>query len=714
MIRNLFTATSGLQGHQTLLDVVGNNLANVNTTAFKAERLRFSDQFSDVLRAHTGPQANIGGTNPAQVGQGVKVAAIDSIMLQGALETTGNNLDLAIQDDGFFVVRNGNQNFFTRAGAFSIDGGGKLVDSATGFRLQRTGIVGEATATLPGFQVNGDNSIDIPIGTTIAGEATTEISFAGNLDAEAIGPLQETARINTPLTIGGVAAQAGDAINSLDQVTTAFGAGDVIEITGTTLDGKAINAQYVFTAADTVQALLDTINSAYGAFQDAAATVPSPNGATASLDVNGAITLTANRAGAGDLAINLSSRASNAGAATFSNFVLVTDGKDGDTTTTAIEIFDDQGTSHTMTLTFQKVGDNEWDMIASIGPSGDFAGFDARVDGITFNEDGSFQSVTGADTQTVVASTVAATITDTATPASTIVADETTVVTATDLVPATFVGDIVVQATVKVGDQTFTVTDSTTLDETSTLGAIETLLNGATFFGSAAANANLPAGFTATAEFDDSGVLVVTADNVGPAEITLSIATDSGISFLGDFTTTTPGQDGDDTIDFEILNLDGFDTVQNIQALFGTVNGFEGLTQFGGFTSAAATEQDGSSSGTLVDVAVQSDGVINGLFDNGRTLGLAQLAIATFTNASGLDRVANNYFSDNTNSGEAVIGFAGAGGRGTIQSGVLENSNVDVSVEFTRLITAQRGFQVNARSFTTANSVLDETVNLVR
>lgn len=724
MIRNLFTATSGLQGHQTLLDVVGNNLANVNTTAFKAERLRFSDQFSDVLRAHTGPTGSIGGTNPNQVGQGVKVAAIDSIMTQGALETTGNNLDLAIEDEGFFVVRNGDDDFYTRAGAFSIDGGGRIVDSATGYRLQRTGTVGDPAVGVPGFQSVGDNSITIPIGASIAGEATSLVNFVGNLDSAAIGPRQEQLRINSALTTGGSPAALATNLNALDQTSVAFADGDEILITGTTIDGQSVSGSFVYEALarETVQDLINTINDVFGG-NDGAAGTESPDGATAALDANGFITLTANRAIDGNLTVNLSTSDTTplTGVVDFNNFARVTDGKEGDRVTSTIDIFDDQGGSHTLTFTLQKMGDNVWDLIASIGAAGTFAGHDSRVANIRFNEDGSLQSVDGTDSAQVLSTSIPLTVpanTDPLAPplASTTAAVDATLGVSTALnalsqTTGTYTAgdDIRVDFTPASGGATQTALFDLAVG-TETVQDLITFLNSATVFDSTSTTG-------ATVSLSQSGELVVTANTLGPSQLSLALTTVPGASAtttFDAFTETTPGTDGDDDITFEITNLAGFNTLQTVRFGLGTVGGFDGLTQFGNTTTAAATEQNGSAPGALVDVAVQSDGVINGLFDNGRTIGLAQLAIATFTNTSGLDRVASNYFKDNTNSGTAVLGVAGAGGRGTIHAGVLENSNVDVAVEFTRLITAQRGFQVNARSFTTANSVLDETVNLVR
>ena len=119
MIRSLFTSASALHAHQEMLDVVGNNLANSNTTGFKSQRLRFSNQFTQLLVAQSAPSATNGGKNPVEIGQGVQVAAADTNLAQGTFENTGKKLDLAIQNSGFFVLKSGNETLFTRAGAFA-------------------------------------------------------------------------------------------------------------------------------------------------------------------------------------------------------------------------------------------------------------------------------------------------------------------------------------------------------------------------------------------------------------------------------------------------------------------------------------------------------------------------------------------------------------------------------------------------------------------
>ena len=162
---------TGLIAHRRMLDVVGNNLANVNSIAFKSQRALFTDLLYETLRPATGSSsASIGGSNPIQVGSGVKVAQIDREFSQGSLELTGGQYDFAIQGDGFFVISNGIEELYTRSGAFALDASQRLIDPSTGFRVMRQGSTGEPSGTAIGFQTPGDDGILIPLGTTIPGQ----------------------------------------------------------------------------------------------------------------------------------------------------------------------------------------------------------------------------------------------------------------------------------------------------------------------------------------------------------------------------------------------------------------------------------------------------------------------------------------------------------------------------------------------------------------
>ncbi len=412
----LFTGSTALIANSTALDVVGNNLANINTTAYKLQRVLFKDIFYQTLNPGSAPSGNLGGTNPSQKGFGVSIGTIDSVFIQGAINPTGRSLDAAIQGKGFFVVSNGQLTYYTRAGSFSVDAAGFLVDPNTGFRVQRTGSVGEPLPGIPGFQTPGVTDIRVPFGAGLSGVPTGNVVYQGNLSS--------------------------------------------------------------------------------------------------SLNI-------------------------------------------GDSISTAIQVYDSQSTPRVLTVTFTKTAVNQFQATATI---------------------------TGG----------------------------------TATVPSTPI------------------------------------------------------------VFDTSGLLV------SPATLTVNI-------------TGIPGA-----------------AAQNITLQLGTPGSSVGLTQFGGASTASAVTQDGFASGTLIDVSFNANGELIGQFSNGRVLPLAQLAIAGFNNESGLLRVGNNYFAASPASGEPIVGPAAAGGRGTVQGSALEAPNVDIATEFARLIIAQRGFQINARTITAANETLQELANLIR
>ena len=133
MLRSMFSGVSGLRSHQTMMDVIGNNIANVNTVGYKSSATVFQDTLSQVVRAGGAPAADRGGTNPAQVGLGVKLAAITTNWTNGAAQSTGRSTDFMIEGDGFFVTRGpGGEQLYTRAGAFNFDATGKLVTTDGG------------------------------------------------------------------------------------------------------------------------------------------------------------------------------------------------------------------------------------------------------------------------------------------------------------------------------------------------------------------------------------------------------------------------------------------------------------------------------------------------------------------------------------------------------------------------------------------------------
>jgi flagellar hook protein FlgE len=181
MMRSLYAGVSGLQNHQTRMDVLGNNIANVNTTGFKKGRVTFQDMLSQTLTGAAKPTDTVGGVNPQQVGLGMMVSTIDTIHTQGALQSTGVMTDVALQGNGFFILNDGNKSYYTRNGAFGLDRDGKVVNPANGMRVQ-----GWMAQTVGGVTlVNNSAEVEdlvIPVGSKDPAAATTDVWFACNLD----------------------------------------------------------------------------------------------------------------------------------------------------------------------------------------------------------------------------------------------------------------------------------------------------------------------------------------------------------------------------------------------------------------------------------------------------------------------------------------------------------------------------------------------------
>jgi flagellar hook protein FlgE len=179
MIRSMYSAISGLRNHQTMMDVVGNNISNVNTNGFKASSTVFTDVLSQTLSGGSAP-AILGGTNPAQVGLGSRMGAINTDFSQGSMQRSGRNTDFAVQGDGFFVIESGGEQLYTRSGSFSLDANGNLVTNdgayVQGWSPQANGVVDTNQPVGP---------LTVPTGALIEPTGTSTVQMSGNLPANA-------------------------------------------------------------------------------------------------------------------------------------------------------------------------------------------------------------------------------------------------------------------------------------------------------------------------------------------------------------------------------------------------------------------------------------------------------------------------------------------------------------------------------------------------
>ncbi|WP_061271132.1 flagellar hook protein FlgE [Leptospira interrogans] len=464
MMRSLYSGVSGLKNHQVRMDVIGNNISNVNTHGFKTERVTFQDMISQELRGASEPKENIGGVNPQQVGLGSLIAAIDKIMTQGSLQTTGKNTDVAISGEGFFIVKDGDKQFYTRAGAFNLDKNGYYVNPANGLKVQGWN---SRLDDKGNKYINSAASIEdiiIPVYSKEPARATSQIDFKSNLNssAPAVPPdaTQEeiTAMINDP-----------DPKMRRGHVTT-------------------------------------------------------------------------------------------------------------------INTFDDQGIQREFKMEFYKVRDNTWK---------------ARL----------------------------------------------------------------------------SMTDSTQLSvDVSGTGGQNTQLPG---------NTELEFGFT------PDGKLVYVSDGVDSMN---SGKLNAKVSF----------------------RIPGNPAIQNFDLNLGEAGMVNGITQFSSDFTTKAVKQDGYTMGYLESFSIDNSGTITGVFSNEVRQPLARVATAVFNNPAGLDKAGDTMFSYSMNSGEPNIGEAGVQGRGKINAGLLEMSNVDLSDQFTDMIVTQRGFQANSRTITTSDQMIQEVLGLKR
>jgi flagellar hook protein FlgE len=415
MLRSLFSAISGLQAHQTKMDVVGNNIANVNTVGYKSSTTVFEDTLSQLLRNGSSPTASSAGTNPAQVGLGVKVGEISTNFSQGSTQSTGRQTDFMISGDGFFVTQVGNEKLYTRAGSFDLDATGRLVTPDGGI-LQ--GWMAQPDGTV---NTNGPvTGLSVPFGQNIAPTATTTSTIQGNLNSQAAS-------------------------------------------------GTAVQ--------------------------------------------------------------------------------------------TTITMYDPQGNAYPINYTMTSDASGGWSV---------------------------------------------------------------------------------------------------------------SVLNGTT-----------PANFTDASggPIAASGAQTVSFNASGGAPTPATLYFDPGVT----------GWPAPVTLDMSKL------------------------TEYGGATTAMAKTPvtgAGSAMGTLQSFSLGDDGTITGVYSNGQREPIGQLALANFANPAGLTKAGNSAYRVGDNSGDAQIGTAGSGGRGTLSAGALEMSNVDLSQEFTGLIIAQRGFQANSKVITTSDQILQDLVQM--
>jgi len=342
-MKSLNSGVSGLQAFQTKMDVIGNNIANVDTIGFKSSRVSFSDMLSQ--RISSGGATEDAPQSGGQVGLGVRVASIDRDFNQGGLQTTGRTTDLALEGDGFFMVKQNGQDLLTRAGNFSFNKEGFLVDQSgrnvQGFNVNAVGDVRASGAT-EDIRVDFENVFDP--------KSTQNIFVAGNLNSDTSQSkiLQAQSALTTN---GGSIASGSTLINDLSQTTNDFSAGDTIAFDITLNDGTAQTVTHNVAGGDTLDDLVNSINSSLAAGEG-----------TLSL-VDGLMVFRSSQLGDSQLDIS-NVTTTGAGTVNFPGFQTTQEGSTGSQTISST-VFDELGRSHSLSLKLTQTDVNTWQYEAS-------------------------------------------------------------------------------------------------------------------------------------------------------------------------------------------------------------------------------------------------------------------------------------------------------------------------------------------------------------
>ncbi len=247
MMRSLYSAVSGLKGHQTRMDVIGNNIANVNTTGFKSGRVNFEDMISQTLSSASSATDEIGGTNPKQIGLGVGVGSIDTLFTDGTTQSTGKNTDLALSGNGLFVVKKGSETYYTRDGAFQFDADGNYVLPSSGLYVQGWNAV-DGVLTTNGATEN----IVVQSGKSMSPEATGIITYANNLNAAMPTITSMSGGTTTTTTSGTSTVTTYTASTTKPVILTMSDGTTVTETSGKYVVGQSLPVTTMVTAYDTL------------------------------------------------------------------------------------------------------------------------------------------------------------------------------------------------------------------------------------------------------------------------------------------------------------------------------------------------------------------------------------------------------------------------------------------------------------------------------
>jgi len=734
MLRSLFAGVTGLQAHQVAMDVESNNIANVNTIGYKYSRANFSDLLAQTSQIATAPQGALGGKNPVQIGLGSSITSITKIMTQGSIQNTDKNTDVAIQGDGFFIVSadGGSTYKYSRSGDFKFDAGGNLVDN-NGNIIQgwvRDPDTNKVDSSTP------ISNINIPPGLTTPANSTENVVVKANLDS---GETVETYSVTNPMdtytltdylsyvawqaagfpAVGSGAPAPADATAQL-LWTTAYD-------TRTANTDMAENMNVMFN--DQGQSLVmqpnqgvwvsykdatvsRTINAATGAFSF------SINGTT----ISGIAPDTSAEDNAAYIAQLINAKTGSTGVTAIptgggtGGLTLVNDNarlSDGAETKNIIisgtlgGVVDNTGDTDYITAYKYQYSANALDINSTTAADATFTTTEqlrlimethardvtgASAAKVIINARGQFE-LTNENDGDATQENIKMQVTSYQDPLLNISANQRL----TDTLQA--MNGLLTEGStgLRISQGLTAATHSTSIDIFDSLGSKHTLrmdfrktavdsVAGATW--SIKLSVPEPGEINTIAPYNEyDGQIRFTADGA------LSSYTPTNINYTAN-NGSTPNQN---------INID-----------LGTSNAFDGITSFDATSGTSGISQDGFPGGDLVGMRIDQSGTIIGSFSNGRSFGLAQIAMAKFTNNEGLMSDGGNVYLQSANSGDPIIGTAATAGRGFMQSSALEASNVDLSKSLTNLIIIQRGYQANGKTITTSDTLLETLIGLKR
>jgi len=763
MTSAFFTAAGGLRNQQTKMDAIASNIANINTAGYKASATIFSELLARTLRGAAAPQGNIGGTNPLQIGFGATIAAIHTIIGQSTLENTNRSTDFALSGQGFFILRDGTQEVYTRAGDFGVDASGSLV-SNSGANVQ-----GFTHLTANGFEVDpsaGIGDIIIQFGQKLAAWATTEVTFASNLDASSdrYGSVNKTTLSfgqTGIITASGAAEPYAVTVSQTAIDPLAYVDPSDIIIDGNTVDLSGLTGATSLTLA---QQIADAINADAVVNQIVQATVRN-------VDNEGFLVLQSITGGS-QFTVNGST------AAPYIGFAAT------DVTYTSPSVPGDFLVgSHQITVTDSKSATATTTQAVGVGANAPQVTGTFDINAVTVNLDGTGTGIAFGDTGTSAGNAARIAEIINATPGIEVVAtanangtinlthklkgeanifalDNPSFGDLFDRLGFSSIpdGDGVPGLPITVnnginarvedifspeagGEELVRFVEDIIVSGTSSeLSNIKARISGLTASfplipGIILSIDELSAGraFIGTSTAFVHSTNKVVYDTLGnPHELTFKFThVDESVwnwevslpnepqliltNNLGDINFDSMGLISTPNPESPITFMGEGAEPSEIQLIFdGGGQPINGITQFTGETTTAARTQNGYPMGVLTDFETDSSGTITGFFSNGQRRPIAQLAIATFTNSEGLSRMGETTFRDTPNSGTAMLRSPNTEGAGAVFGGFLEQSNVDLALEFTNLIVAQRGLQANTRVFSAQDEILTEIVNLKR